>query len=110
MIDKLKLQAIINKPLYYTETPLMNPERQDAYLHLIEQVLTCPNGQEPEILSANSELVDEGLVQMLLQVSTALTHEGDSDAGNFLAQLARLLAKSLGLTPDFTAVATTGEG
>ena len=78
----------------------MNQDRKDAYLNLIERVLTCPKGQEPEILSESPELIDAGLVQMLLQVSAALAHEGDEDVANFLVQLARLLAKSLGLGPE----------
>ncbi|MGE5655032.1 MAG: hypothetical protein ACM37W_00160 [Actinomycetota bacterium] len=88
----------------------MNQDRQEAYLNLIEQVLTCPKGQEPEILGASPELIDAGLVQMLLQVSTALTHEGDADAADFLVQLARLLAKSLGLSPQLTVPGSVAEG
>lgn len=86
----------------------MNPERENAYLSLIEQVVTCPKGQEPEILSANPDLIDAGLVQMLLQVSSSMAHEGDPDVANFLANLARLLAKSLGLTPDLAPTGMEG--
>ena len=78
----------------------MNPERQEAYLNLIERVLTCPNGQEPEILSSCSHLIDAGFVQMLIQISASMAREGDEDTANFLVQLARLLGKSLGLSPD----------
>lgn len=78
----------------------MNPERQDAYLNLIERVLTCPNGQEPEVLSSCSDLIDAGFVQMLIQISASMAREGDEDTANFLVQLARLLGKSLGLSPD----------
>jgi hypothetical protein len=78
----------------------MNPERQEAYLNLIERVLTCPNGQEPEVLSSCSDLIDAGFVQMLIQISASMAREGDEDTANFLVQLARLLGKSLGLSPD----------
>ncbi|MEG4535018.1 hypothetical protein [Microcoleus sp. D2_18a_D3] len=78
----------------------MNPERQEAYLNLIERVLTCPNGQEPEVLSSRSDLIDAGFVQMLIQISASMAREGDEDTANFLVQLARLLGKSLGLSPD----------
>lgn len=78
----------------------MNPERQEAYLNLIERVLTCPNGQEPEVLSSSSDLIDAGFVQMLIQISASMAREGDEDTANFLVQLARLLGKSLGLSPD----------
>ncbi|MEG4235083.1 hypothetical protein QUA40_23700 [Microcoleus sp. Pol11C3] len=80
----------------------MNPERQEAYLNLIERVLTCPNGQEPEVLSSCSDLIDAGFVQMLIQISASMAREGDEDTANFLVQLARLLGKSLGLSPDFS--------
>ncbi|MCW6051448.1 hypothetical protein QUB60_15890 [Microcoleus sp. A2-C5] len=78
----------------------MNPERQEAYLNLIERVLTCPNGQEPEVLSSCSDLIDAGFVQMLIQISASMAGEGDADTAKFLVQLARLLGKSLGLSPD----------
>ncbi|WP_293154006.1 MULTISPECIES: hypothetical protein [unclassified Microcoleus] len=78
----------------------MNSERQEAYLNLIERVLTCPNGQEPEVLSSCSDLIDAGFVQMLIQISASMAREGDEDTANFLVQLARLLGKSLGLSPD----------
>lgn len=78
----------------------MNPERQEAYLNLIERVLTCPNGQEPEVLSSCSDLIDAGFVQMLIQISASMARAGDEDTANFLVQLARLLGKSLGLSPD----------
>ena len=78
----------------------MNPERQEAYLNLIERVLTCPNGLEPEVLSSCSDLIDAGFVQMLIQISASMAGEGDADTANFLVQLARLLGKSLGLSPD----------
>ncbi|MGL5061487.1 MAG: hypothetical protein ACRC62_16050 [Microcoleus sp.] len=75
-------------------------ERQEAYLNLIERVLTCPSGQEPEILRANSDLVDVGFVQMLTKIAASMASEGDEDTANFLVQLARLLGKSLKLSPD----------
>ena len=37
---------------------------------------------------------------MLIQISASMAYEGDEDTANFLVQLARLLGKSLGLSPD----------
>lgn len=74
-------------------------ERQEAYLNLIERVLTCPNGQEPEILKASSDLVDAGFVEMLIKISASMASEGDEDTANFLEKLACLLGKSLKLSP-----------
>ena len=79
----------------------MNPERQEAYLNLIERVLTCPNGQEPEVLSSCSDLIDAGFVQMLIEVSASMAYAGNEDTADFLVQLARSLGKSLGLSLDF---------
>ncbi|TAF55379.1 MAG: hypothetical protein EAZ60_13455 [Oscillatoriales cyanobacterium] len=56
--------------------------------------------QEPEVLSSCSDLIDAGFVQMLIQISASMAREGDEDTANFLVQLARLLGKSLGLSPD----------
>jgi hypothetical protein len=78
----------------------MNPERQEAYLDLIERVLSCPNGQELEILSSCSDLIDAGFVQMLIEVSASMARAGNEDTADFLVQLAGSLGKSLGLSPD----------
>jgi hypothetical protein len=78
----------------------MNPERQEAYLDLIERVLSCPNGQELEVLSSCSDLIDAGFGQMLIEVSASMTRAGNEDTNDFLVQLAGLLGKSLGLSPD----------
>lgn len=43
----------------------MNEDRQSAYLNLIEELLTCPSGEETEILNTNSDLVDAGLTATL---------------------------------------------
>lgn len=78
----------------------MNPERQEAYLDLIERVLSCPKGQAPEVLSSCSDLIDAGFVQMLIEVSASMAGAGNEDTADFLVQLARSLGKSLGLSPD----------
>lgn len=48
----------------------MNQERQEAYLNLIQQLLDCQSGEEPEIiLRANQELLDAGFLQVLKAVT-----------------------------------------
>ena len=69
-------------------------------MNLIERVLSCPNGQEQEVLSSCSDLIDAGFVQMLIQISASMARAGDEDTAKFLVQLARLLGKSLGLSPN----------
>lgn len=52
-------------------------KRLPAYLNLINQLLNCPSGEKPQILNANSDLVDAGLVQAIAQVAEVLVERGD---------------------------------
>jgi hypothetical protein len=45
----------------------MNSERKQAYLNLINQLLTCPSGEEAEVLETHPELLDDGLVAAMLE-------------------------------------------
>ncbi|MBW4562349.1 MAG: hypothetical protein KME32_14590 [Mojavia pulchra JT2-VF2] len=78
----------------------MTEERELQYFDLIDQLLKCPNGQEPEVLEANPELIDSGLVYAILKVATVFAHEGNQDGAKFLFFLGRELAKQLGLYPE----------
>lgn len=78
----------------------MTEERHLQYFELIDQLLKCPNGQEPEVLEAQPELVDAGFVETMLQVATAFAHQGNQDGAQFLFFVARELAKQLGLYPE----------
>ncbi|NWF61240.1 MAG: hypothetical protein HXY43_18790 [Fischerella sp.] len=79
---------------------MMTEERQNLYFDLIDKLLTCPNGQEPEILEANSELLDAGFIQTMLQVAAVFAHQGNEDGAKFLIHVARELSKQLGLYPE----------
>jgi hypothetical protein len=79
-------------------------QRQTLYFGLIEELLHCPNGQEPEVLDANAELIDAGLVHAMTQVAAYFAHNYNQDGAQFLVHVARELAKQLGLYPE-----TTGE-
>lgn len=81
-------------------TKAITESRQDRYIDLIQQLLACPNGQEPEVLDTHSELLDAGFVQTLVQVSTMMAHENNPDGAKFLIHVARELAKQLGLYPQ----------
>ncbi|MEM1368627.1 MAG: hypothetical protein AAGG02_11540 [Cyanobacteria bacterium P01_H01_bin.15] len=74
--------------------------QQDQYLNLIDRLLKCPNGQEPEILDAASELLDVGFVQTLMQTTSYFAHNDNPDAAKFLIFLARELSRQLGLYPQ----------
>jgi hypothetical protein len=78
----------------------MTDERQIQYFNLIDELLRCPNGQEPEVLEAQPELIDSGLIHSMLQVATMFAHEGNQDGAQFLFFIARELAKELGLYPE----------
>ncbi|MCG6135371.1 MAG: hypothetical protein MET45_12010 [Nostoc sp. LLA-1] len=78
----------------------MTEERQTQYFDLIDQLLKCPNGQEPEILEAQPELIDAGFVETMLQVASTFAHQGNQDGAQFLFFVARELAKQLGLYPE----------
>jgi hypothetical protein len=80
----------------------MTEERHKQYCNLIDELLKCPNGQEPEVLEAQTELIDSGLVQTILQVATMFAHEGNQDGAQFLFFIGRELAKQLGLYPDMS--------
>ncbi|EKV00078.1 hypothetical protein Lepto7375DRAFT_2168 [Leptolyngbya sp. PCC 7375] len=74
--------------------------RQAMYLGLIDRLLTCPNGEEPEILNADPDLLDAGFVQALMQTASYFAHQDNPDAAKFLVFIARELAHQLGLYPQ----------
>ena len=74
----------------------MDEQRMQAYVGLIEQLLDCPQGKETEILQANADLVDRGLVAVMGQYADWPESLGDRNAER-LRQLAAELAQALGL-------------
>ena len=78
----------------------MTESRQQQYFNLIDQLMRCPNGEEPNVLTSNSELLDQGFIESLVQVSTMMAHENNPDGAKFLIHVARQLAKELGLYPE----------
>jgi cytochrome c-type biogenesis protein CcmH/NrfF len=73
----------------------MSDNRQERYFNLIDQLLKCPSGQEPEILDSQPDLLDEGLVKTLMQVATMMAHQDNQEAAKFLIFVARQLSKEL---------------
>jgi hypothetical protein len=78
----------------------MTAEREDLYMGVINQLLQCPNGQEPEVLDNNLELIDAGLVQTMTKVAAYFAHHDNPDGAKFLVHVARELALQLGLYPE----------
>ncbi|WP_293339554.1 hypothetical protein [Microcoleus sp. CAWBG58] len=66
----------------------MNEARHQAYLNLIQSLLNCPSGEENQVLQANSELVDAGLVQIMLEEANDLRTFNNLEDANSLMTLA----------------------
>ncbi|MEB3293374.1 MAG: hypothetical protein VKJ24_09450 [Synechococcales bacterium] len=81
------------------ELPAIDPQRQTLYYGLIEQLLHCPNGQEPDVLDSHADLLDAGLVQTMTQTAAYFAHNDNPDGAKFLVYVARELARQLGLYP-----------
>ncbi|EKQ67162.1 hypothetical protein OsccyDRAFT_4987 [Leptolyngbyaceae cyanobacterium JSC-12] len=75
---------------------------QDRYFSLIDQLLQCPSGTEPEVLDSQPELLDATLVKTLMQVATMMAHQDHQDTARFLIYMARQLSQELGLYPQPT--------
>lgn len=50
----------------------MDGDRRQAYLNLIEVLVSCPSGEEPAIIIANQNLINAGLVQTMLDFALNL--------------------------------------
>ena len=81
----------------------MNSEREQAYLNLINQLLTCPSGEEAQVLETHPELLDDGLVAAMLEEAENLRRFGQLNNANRLMNCAGIL---LGMN-DNTSVAVT---
>jgi len=66
----------------------MDDRQLEAYLNLMRSLLNCPRGEENHILQANSELVDAGLVQVMLEEANNLRIDNNLDDANSLMTLA----------------------
>ena len=73
----------------------MNEKRQEAYLNLINELLSCPIGQEVETLQANPELIDLELVETMEQVVKVLYQRGDNNYAEFLERFSHQLSQAL---------------
>ncbi|WP_017325363.1 hypothetical protein [Synechococcus sp. PCC 7336] len=74
--------------------------QQERYFALIDRLLECPNGTEPEVLDSSPELLDAGFVQALMQTASYFAHQDNPEAAKFLIFIARELARQLGLYPQ----------
>ncbi|WP_013320659.1 CHAT domain-containing tetratricopeptide repeat protein [Gloeothece verrucosa] len=73
----------------------MDEARLQAYVNLIEQLLNCPQGDEPKILQANEELLDEGLLQVMESYAAWLEEQGNKNNADWLRNWALSLGEYL---------------
>ncbi|MDJ0632396.1 MAG: hypothetical protein QNJ34_04310 [Xenococcaceae cyanobacterium MO_188.B29] len=83
-------------------TSTTDNQRQEEYFQLIDRLLRCPNGKEPEVLDASADLIDENLIRTIMQVATIMAHENNQEGSKFLIFIARQLARELGLYPELS--------
>jgi CHAT domain-containing protein/tetratricopeptide (TPR) repeat protein len=81
----------------------MNSEREQAYLNLINQLLTCPSGEVGEVLETHREFLDDGLVAAMLEEAENLREFGQLNNANFLMNCARIL---LGMKDNISVAVT----
>lgn len=81
----------------------MKQPRIAAYLKLIQELLTCPQGEEWIRLKNHEDLVDSSFLQVMEQVATQLAHQGDRKSATFLhnwaAKLHHILLKDIQPSP-----------
>ncbi len=76
-------------------------ERFELYHQLIQQLLVCSEGEELELLQANSDLVDLGLLIAMHQAANYFAENNNSNAAQWLHSIAQELAKKMGFnSPD----------
>ena len=72
----------------------MNEQRTQAYLNLINQLLSCNEGGEPRILQDNQELLDQGLVEIMVSVTQKYWEAGKESNVRRLMRMVQQLANA----------------
>lgn len=78
----------------------MDENRAQAYLQLIHTLLNCPNGEEPQILEDNVELIDRGFLEACELIASTLAEQGGENGANFLRNLASQLGEFMDINDD----------
>jgi CHAT domain-containing protein len=74
----------------------MDEARLQAYINLIEQLLTCVDGEEiNNILQANQELIDPEFLQVMENYATGLEEQGNNNPASWLRNMAQQLGQYL---------------
>jgi hypothetical protein len=76
----------------------MDEQRTQAYINLIEQLLTCTDDEElNNILQANQELIDPDFLQVMENYATGLEEQGNNNPVAWLRNMAQQLGQYLTL-------------
>jgi len=76
----------------------MDEQRTQAYINLIEQLLTCTDDEElNNILQANQELIDPDFLQVMENYATGLEEQGNNNNAAWLRNMAQQLGQYLTL-------------
>jgi tetratricopeptide (TPR) repeat protein len=81
----------------------MQDIEQQAYLELVQEILSCPQGEEQALLASRPEMVNEQLVEAMLAVAQMLQEqeqEGEESNAGWLQNFAFKVAKQIGLELD----------
>ncbi len=74
----------------------MDEARLQAYVNLIEQLLTCADDEElNNILQANQELIDPEFLQVMENYATGLEQQGNNNPAAWLRNIAQQLGQYL---------------
>jgi CHAT domain-containing protein len=73
----------------------MNQARINQYVELIQNLLSCPDGEEPQILQAHEELLDTEFTTYLIETSKQYQQVGRQGEAKFLNSLAEQILNSL---------------
>jgi uncharacterized protein YciW len=69
----------------------MDEQRLQAYLSLIQELMSCPSGEEPQVLERHPDLLDAGLVQTCELVAQEWHQEGREREAEWVRGLAQQL-------------------
>ena len=75
----------------------MNEQRAQAYLSLINQLLSCNESDKIQILQKNVELLDEVLMRMMITLAQQFRETGRENEAQSLIIMAQQLGEALGL-------------
>ncbi|MEY3870810.1 MAG: hypothetical protein RLZZ338_4704 [Cyanobacteriota bacterium] len=71
-------------------------QKQDEYVKIVMELLTCQNGEEGDILARNSHLLDEDLLKEMQIAVTSLEKNGLENLANWLQNFATQLKEEIG--------------